>query len=140
MLIVALPALYANTYHGPVLGRLDWIGLAVWLFGFFWETIADYQLVRFGKDPANHGHILTSGLWRYSRHPNYFGEAVMWWGIWLIALSVPGGWLTVVGPLAMTILLIKISIPALESRQMDNPEFRDYARRTPAFFPWSPKK
>lgn len=136
VLIIALPVLWVNTFGGGFLTALDWLGVAVWVFGFTYEVIADAQLARFLKQPANHGKVLQTGLWRYSRHPNYFGEAAQWWGLWLIALSVPGGWFTVLGPLAITFLLLRVSgVPLLEGRQMQNPHFRDYASGTPAFIP-----
>jgi steroid 5-alpha reductase family enzyme len=141
LLLVDLPVLYVNTYGGPSLTVLDAVGAGVWLVGFLFEVIADYQLMRFTKDPANHGRILQSGLWRYSRHPNYFGEVAQWWGIWLIALAVPGGWLTFIGPLTITLMILKVSgVPRTESRQIANPEFREYAKRTSPFLPMPPKK
>lgn len=141
MIVIALPAVWVATYGGGRFVRTDAIGLAVWLVGFLCEVIADAQLARFQKDPANYGRVLQRGLWRYSRHPNYFGEVLMWWGLWLIALPTPGGWLSVLGPLVITVLITRVSgIPLTESRQMANPEFRDYARRTSAFIPWFPKK
>jgi steroid 5-alpha reductase family enzyme len=141
LLVVDAPVLFVNTHGGPALTWLDAAGGALWLIGFLFETVADAQLARFLKDPMNHGRVLRSGLWRYSRHPNYFGEVSQWWGLWLIALSVPGAWVTIVGPVAITLLILKVSgIPLLESRQSANPEFREYQKRTSAFFPWFPKK
>jgi steroid 5-alpha reductase family enzyme len=141
LLIVALPALWVNTYGGPRLGWLDAVGAGLWLAGFFFETVADYQLTRFMKDPANHGRIMQSGLWRYSRHPNYFGEVAQWWGLGLVALSVPGGWVALAGPLLITVLILKVSgIPLLERRLRSRPEFHEYAKRTSPFFPLPPKK
>lgn len=136
MLVVALPVILINTATGPGSNWLDIAGILIWSLGFLWETIADHQLESFRQNPANRGHILMTGLWRYSRHPNYFGEALQWWGIWLLALTVPGGWLTVVSPLLMAFLLLRVSgIPLLEDHMRQNPEFREYARRTPAFIP-----
>ena len=136
MFVIALPAIFINTLTGPTLGWLDVFGVLVWLFGFVWETLSDYQLERFKQNPANKGHVLTTGLWCYSRHPNYFGETLQWWGIWLLALAVSGGWLTIVSPLLITFLLLKVSgIPLLENHLRQNPEFREYVRRTPAFIP-----
>ena len=129
--------------HAPVrpLGPWDVIGLAVWLVGFFFEVVGDRQLARFKKDPAQRGRIITSGLWRWTRHPNYFGEATMWWGLFLIALAVPGGALAAVSPLTITVLLRWVSgVPLLEKKYAGNEEFAAYARRTNAFIPWLPKK
>lgn len=140
LVIVSLPALWVNTFGGAF-GWLAAAGVAVWLIGFFWETVGDYQLTRFLKDPSNRGRVMQSGVWAYSRHPNYFGEITQWWGMWLIALSVPGGWVTVLGPLTITFLITKVSgVPMLEAKQMQNPEFREYALRTPVLIPWFPKK
>ena len=141
MLVVALPLIIIDQYPGRPFGWLDFVGVAVWLFGFIWESTADHQLARFKQSPANAGRIMTSGLWRYSRHPNYFGEMVQWWGLWLMALSVPLGWLTVFGPLTVTFLLFKVSgVPMLEAVQRQNSEYREYARKTPTMFPRRPRK
>ena len=140
LLVVSLPALWMVTFGGP-LGWLAIVGVVVWLVGFVFESVGDYQLTRFLKDPSNYGHVLQTGLWKYSRHPNYFGEITQWWGIWLMALSTPGGWLTVLGPLTITFLITKVSgIPMLEAKQMQNPAFREYAARTPVLIPWLSKK
>jgi steroid 5-alpha reductase family enzyme len=140
MLVVSLPVLWVMTFGGS-LGWMAIIGALVWLVGFLFETVGDYQLTRFLKDPVSYGRILQSGLWKYSRHPNYFGEIVQWWGIWLMALSTPGGWLTILGPLTITFLITKVSgIPMLEKKQMLNPAYQDYARRTPVLIPGIPKK
>jgi steroid 5-alpha reductase family enzyme len=140
LLIVVVPALWVNTFGGPRLWWLDGIGAALWLVGFLFEAVGDYQLARFQKDPANHGRVLRSGLWRYSRHPNYFGEVTMWWAIWLIGLAAGAPLWTVISPLVLTFLILKVSgIPLLESRQMLNPEYRDYAARTSPFFPMPPR-
>jgi len=125
----------------PPLGLLDAAGTAVWVVGFLYEAVGDAQLARFKKDPTNRGKIMDRGLWKYTRHPNYFGESLMWWGIFLLALSVPGGWMTVMSPLVITLLLVRVSgIPLLEKKYAANTEFQAYARRTNAFVPWFPKK
>jgi steroid 5-alpha reductase family enzyme len=120
---------------------LDALGLAVWMAGFYFEAVGDFQLAQFKKNPANRGKIIQQGLWRYSRHPNYFGEVTLWWGIYLMALSVPGGWMTIIGPLTISFLILKVSgIPLLESKYAENAAFQAYARRTSAFFPLPPRK
>lgn len=140
LLIISLPVTFAITRSGPPINPLDIIGVSVWLFGFLFEKIADFQLLQFKKDPANKGKIMTSGLWRYTRHPNYFGEVTLWWGIFLICLSVPGSWWTVIGPLTITYLILGVSgIPLLEKRYADNPEYAEYKRRTSSFLPLRPK-
>jgi steroid 5-alpha reductase family enzyme len=122
------------------LNLLDAVGTALWLAGFAFEAVGDAQLARFKRDPANRGRIMTSGLWRYTRHPNYFGESLMWGGLFVLALNVPGGWMTVVSPVLITFLLVQVSgIPLLEKRYAGNTEFQAYARRTSAFIPRPPK-
>lgn len=139
LLVVCLPALAANTYGGPV-GWLAVVGSLLWLTGFLWETFADYQLMRFQKDPRNAGKVLQSGVWAWSRHPNYFGEVTLWWGMGLIALST-GAWWALAGPLVITFLILKVSgVPLLESKMLKHAPYRDYARRTSAFIPWFPKR
>jgi steroid 5-alpha reductase family enzyme len=141
LFVVALPILLINKSAGSAIGLLDVAGVAIWLFGFVFETVGDAQLLKFMHEPANKGRLMQSGLWRYTRHPNYFGEVTQWWGIWLIALSVPNGWITVIGPLTITILILKVSgIPMLERKMEKNPEFAEYKLGTSAFFPLPPRK
>ena len=136
VVVVLLPATYVLAQQDSALTFLDAIGASIWLVGFVFEAFADFQLVRFKRDPGNRGRLITSGLWKYSRHPNYFGELTRWWGVWLIACSVPGGWKTVVGPTAITALILWVSgIPMLEKKYEGNPEFEIYRRRTSSFFP-----
>jgi steroid 5-alpha reductase family enzyme len=141
LLIISYGIVLVNASSGPGLGALDFAGAAVWLIGFVFEAAGDAQLERFKQAPESAGKIMTSGLWRYTRHPNYFGEAVMWWGIFLIALSVPTGWTAVVSPVLITFLLLRVSgVTMLEKKYIGNADFAEYARRTSAFFPWFPKK
>lgn len=137
--VVAWPvAVTARSIPGP--GPLGWVGIGIAAFGAAFEAIADLQLSRFKADPTTEGRVMDRGLWRYSRHPNYFGDAVFWWGIWLLAAGVGGAW-TVFAPILMTGLLLKVSgVPLLESRlEETRPGYRDYVRRTPAFVPWFPR-
>lgn len=123
------------------LGLLDLAGTVVWVVGFLFEAVGDAQLSRFKRDPGNRGKIMNKGLWRYTRHPNYFGESLMWWGIFLLALSLPYGWSAVVSPVLITFLLVRVSgIPLLEKKYAGNAEFQAYSRRTSAFVPWIPKR
>jgi steroid 5-alpha reductase family enzyme len=123
------------------LGLLDLAGTVVWVVGFLFEAVGDAQLARFKHDPGNRGKIMDKGLWQYTRHPNYFGESLMWWGIFLVALEVPYGWTTVVSPVLITFLLVRVSgIPMLEKKYAGNAEFQAYARRASTFVPWFPKK
>lgn len=120
---------------------LDWIGAAVWLIGLFFESVGDWQLARFRADPANRGQVLDAGLWRYTRHPNYFGDCCVWWGLYLTAAS-GGAWWTLFSPLAMTWLLMKVSgVTLLEQTIADRrPEYRQYKLATNAFFPGPKRK
>lgn len=141
MLTIALPVIIVMAYSHSPLAWLDLIGLLVWLTGFYFEASADYQLKRFLAHPANQGRIMTQGVWRYSRHPNYFGEIAQWWGIFIIALSVPYGLYGIIGPLAITLLILKVSgVPMLEKRYQDNPAYQEYKKKTSIFFPLPPKK
>ncbi len=142
LVVVALP-LHAVQRAGAPAGitAFDVAGLVVFLVGLTFESVGDLQMARFKSDPANRGKVLDRGLWRYTRHPNYFGDAVVWWGLTLPALAVPGGWWTAIGPLVMTGLLMKVSGVALLEKTLaeTKPAYRDYVRRTPAFVPGPPK-
>jgi len=141
MLIIGYPIILVNANPQPGLNIIDYLGLAVWIIGFYFESVSDKQMAEFKKDPANKGHIIKTGLWKYSRHPNYFGEATMWWGIFLLSLSVPLGWSAIISPLTITLMLLYVSgVPMLEKKYKDNPEFQKYAKVTSKFFPWFPKK
>lgn len=138
--LVSLPLLLVMDQPGGVFGVLDLLGVGIWLIGFACEALGDWQLLRFKGNPANRGRIIQGGLWRYTRHPNYFGEATLWWGIFLIACNAPLGWLAIISPLLINLLLLKVSgIPMLEAKYAGNPEFESYKSRTNAFFPWLPK-
>ena len=138
--LIVLPVLLINMSPGAPLGWLDFVGLAVWSLGFYFEAVGDSQLASFIKNPANKGKLMQSGLWAYTRHPNYFGEVTQWWGIWLIALSVPSGLIAVLGPLTITFLILKVSgVPLLEKKMASNPDFAAYKQRVSMFIPW-PRK
>ncbi len=137
---VALPALLVINSPGSRLGALDVSGVLVWLIGFGFEAVGDWQLLCFKRKAENRGKIIQSGLWRYTRHPNYFGEALLWWGLFLIAVKAPYGLLAVLSPLLIGFLLLKVSgIPMLEAKYRGNEEFSAYKERTNAFLPWFPK-
>lgn len=138
LLVVALPVILVVGAPATPLGVLDVLGAGLWLAGLGWESVADAQLARFRRESANRGRLLTTGLWRYSRHPNYFGEAVLWWGIGVIALAVPGGWLGLLGPAVLTVLLVKVSgVPMLERGHLElRPGYGEYVATTNAFVPW----
>ncbi len=136
LFLIAMPVLLINDNSGSPIGIIDVIGVALWFFGFYFEMKGDAELSRFIKDPSNNGKLLTSGLWSYSRHPNYFGEVTQWWGIWIIALAVPNGFFSLIGPLTITFLILKVSgVPMLEKRMEQNPEFAEYKKTTSMFIP-----
>ncbi len=137
--IVSLP-LYAALAAGGRLGILDALGAILWLAGFVFEAGGDRQLARFRADPANRGRVLDRGLWRYTRHPNYFGDFCLWWGYYLIACGA-GGWWSLPGPLLMSLLLMRVSGVTLLERDIGarRPEYAEYVRRTNAFFPGPPR-
>lgn len=138
---IILPVLFINNTSTTPWNILEIFGGLLWVFGFLFEAIGDAQLTRFIKNPSNKGKLMQSGLWQYTRHPNYFGEVVQWWGIWFIALSVPYGALTIIGPLTITFLILKISgIPLLEKKMNSHPEFAAYKQRVSMFIPLPPRK
>ena len=141
LLLVVSPVVFVNTFAGGPLGVAAVIGALIWLVGFGFEVVGDRQLRRFLADPANKGKVLQSGLWRYTRHPNYFGEVTQWWGLWCIALAVPYGWISVIGPAAITVLILYVSgIPMLEKKMAGNPAFEEYKQRVSTFIPMPPKR
>ena len=120
----------------------DIAGIIIWAAGFIIESSADRQLSRFLANPANKGKVMKQGLWRYSRHPNYFGESSMWWGIFIISLSVPWGWATVISPIVITYTLLRITGVTLMEETIfgNNPEYKEYVNKTSSFIPWFPEK
>ena len=140
--LISTPLLAAQLSPSPArLTVLDVLAVLIWGIGFFFETVGDWHLRRFKADPGNRGRLLTSGVWRYTRHPNYFGDAAQWWGFYLFALGA-GGWWTVFSPLLMTILLVRVSGAAmLEKALVENkPGYREYMQQTRAFIPWAPRR
>lgn len=137
MLIIALPIIMVNGGAAVRPGIFGPVGTAIFCVGFVFEVVSDFQLARFKRDPKNKGKLMTTGLWGLSRHPNYFGEAVVWWGIFCFALALPWGWVTVISPLLITSLLLFFSgVPLLEKKYKGRPDFEDYKKRTPVFFPF----
>ena len=140
-LVVALPIVLIAANPSAGLGVLEYIALCLWLVGFLFEVVGDYQLDQFIRKPENKGKIMRYGLWRYTRHPNYFGESLMWWGLALIAYSAPLGVLAFISPLVITFLLLKVSgVPMLEKKFAGNPEWEEYKSRTNVFIPGPVKK
>jgi steroid 5-alpha reductase family enzyme len=115
--------------------------MGIWLAGMTFETAADFQLKTFLNDSKNRGRIMDKGLWRYSRHPNYFGESLIWWGIFVMVLSTPWGIWTVISPMLITYTLLRLTGVSLmeETQFADNPAYRAYIQKTSAFIPWFPK-
>lgn len=141
MWVVSLPLLPAARASSPGLAVMAALGGLSWAVGLFFEAVGDSQLARFKADPANRGRVLDTGVWRHTRHPNYFGDAAVWWGLWCLA-AAQGAWWTVISPLLMTTLLLRVSGVALLERKLveTRPEYRDYVRRTSAFLPWPPRR
>lgn len=141
--IISVPLLAAQFSPVPAsITLFDVLGIGLWGAGFFFEAVGDWQLARFKANPQNKGQVLQTGLWRYTRHPNYFGDAVLWWGFFCFALSVPGGAFTFFSPLVMTILLMRVSGVALleKSLRQTKPGYQEYIEKTSAFFPMPPRR
>lgn len=140
MLLISLPIIIVNTLGSPQLFLINIIGILLWEFGFIFETIADMQMLNFKSNKANKGKILKTGLWRYSRHPNYFGEAVAWWGIFLITIGSPIWWIALISPVLITYLLLKVSgVTLLEKNLSKRKGYQEYINETSAFLPLPPK-
>ena len=137
---IAMPAVAAATPAVP-LGWLDLLGVRVWVAGMTFEVVGDWQLARFRRERTSSEAVLDTGLWRYTRHPNYFGEALLWWGVFLLALSA-GAWWTIASPFLMTFLLMRVSGVALLERDIADrrPGYREYIERTSAFVPLPPRR
>ncbi len=135
MFIIISPVVYINSGVQQNL-FISFLGLSVWIFGFAFESIGDKQLRLFIQKRKNRDDVMDQGLWKYTRHPNYFGEATMWWGIWLISLN----FYFLISPILITLLLRFVSgVPLLEKKMLQNPKFVEYAKKTSAFIPWFPR-
>jgi len=142
MWIISIPLLAAQISPTPTrLIWLDYFGIIAWAIGFFFEAVGDWQLSRFRANPSNKGKLLNTGVWRYTRHPNYFGDAAQWWGYYLIA-SAAGGYWTIFSPLLMTLLLRNVSGVAMLERTLKDskPGYKEYVETTNAFVPWFSRK
>jgi steroid 5-alpha reductase family enzyme len=140
--LVSMPIFFAMRARPASLTAIDGVGIVFCAIGLAFEVIGDYQLKRFKADPANRGQVLDRGLWRYTRHPNYFGDATLWWGMYLIACATPGGWRTMLSPALMLFLLMRVSgVTLLEAGLRESrPGYRDYITRTSSFVPWFPRR
>lgn len=139
MWIVAMPIQVSHFAAAP-LGWIDAVGAIAWTIGWLFESVGDWQLARFKSNPENRDKVMDSGLWRYTRHPNYFGDFLVWWGFYLIALA-GGAWWTIFSPILMSVLLMHVSGVTLLERSLKKhrPGYDDYVARTSAFFPWPPR-
>lgn len=142
-LVIGLPLTVAIAVPGEAsIGLLDAAGVLLFVIGFYFEAVGDWQLARFKADPGNRGKVMDRGLWRYTRHPNYFGDTAVWWGLFLVAAATPWGLFTLLSPILMTALIIKVSGVAMLERTIGDrrPEYQAYAARTSAFIPWPPRR
>lgn len=139
--LISLPVMFVNFSALQNFGVMEIIGIIVWCVGFYFESMGDKQLREFIADSTNKGKLMNRGLWKYSRHPNYFGEVTQWWGIFIIALSIPGAFFTIIGPATITTLILFVSgIPLLEKKYAGRTDFEEYKKRTSIFFPLPPKR
>jgi steroid 5-alpha reductase family enzyme len=137
MLSIGFPIILINGWEGSGINIFVYIGLLIWLIGYAFEVIGDLQLKNFLKKREDPKQVMTKGLWAYTRHPNYFGEVTMWWGIFVIVFSVTGWWYTIISPLMITFLILKVSgVPLLEEKYNGRPSFEEYKKHTNKFFPW----
>lgn len=141
LFLVSFPVTVLNLLPPTTNVPLAFIGLSVWIIGFYYEVMGDLQLRRFIANPENKGKLMTSGLWKYTRHPNYFGEITMWWGIFVISYAVTGSIWGIIGPITITILLLFVSgVPLLEKNYRGRPDWEDYKAKTSVIVPWPPKR
>jgi steroid 5-alpha reductase family enzyme len=142
MWVVSLPVMFGNSDATPGVGPLAVIGVMVWAVGLSFEAVGDWQLVQFKKDPNNAGKVMQTGLWSLTRHPNYFGDALLWWGIGIVGAETGSGVIGFIGPVVMTVFLLRVSgVPMLERSLMKRREgYAEYAARTSAFIPRPPKR
>ncbi len=141
ILWISIPILQTNYHKGGDLNLLDLAGIILWTTGFLFELVADWQMWRFKRKPLNKGKVLQTGLWRYSRHPNYFGEVLVWWGIFVISISAGNWYISIISPVMTTFLLLKVSgVTLLEKKYEGNDDYNTYKKQTPVFIPWFPKQ
>ena len=142
MFIVSLPVMFGNSDSTPGVGPIAVVGIMVWAVGFLFEAVGDWQLARFKRDSTNAGKVMQTGLWSLTRHPNYFGNALLWWGIGIVGAETGSGIIGFVGPVVMTFFLLKVSgVPMLERSLNKRREgYAEYAARTSMFIPRLPKK
>ena len=140
MWIISLPIIVVSMAKNQIISPVVLAGSIIWLIGFAFESIGDYQLMLFIKQRQNKSDIMQTGLWKYTRHPNYFGEVLVWWGLCIMVLPLEYGLWTIISPITISFLLLYVSgIPMLEAKYKDNLAFQDYKKRTSSFFPMLPK-
>ena len=136
LLIIISPVLFSASFDHSEWSIFTVLGVLIWAIGFYWQSVGDTQLKRFVKNRKSKEDILETGLWRYSRHPNYFGEITMWWGIYLIVFPLPGSLFFIIGPITISLLIRYVSgVPMLEKRYEDNERYQEYKKRVPILFP-----
>lgn len=141
MLLISLPIQAVMSYGSNTISVFQIVGLGLWTFGFLFETIGDWQLYNFKHRPENKGKVMQTGLWRYTRHPNYFGESVVWWGVFFISIGSGYFWLSIISPVLITFMLLKVSgVTMLEARYAGNDAYSNYKRSTSPFLPLPPRK
>lgn len=139
--VISIPIILVTTSDNNHFYFWNFLGLVIWLVGFTFEAVGDYQLIRFKNNKKNNGKLFTKGLWSITRHPNYFGEALSWWGIYLLTLNTTRNIWGIIGPVTITFLLLFVSgVPLLENKYKGRPEFVEYANKTPKFIPFIGKK
>lgn len=141
LFVFLTPVLLVISLPPTGMSFMAWVGVVVWISGVTVEAVADEQLRRFKSKPTSRGQLMTTGLWSWSRHPNYFGEVLSWWGIWLMVVDLNFGWATVISPIGVTYLILKVSgVSMLEDLMKNRPGFEEYRKRTSEFIPMPPKK
>lgn len=141
LVVVAAPLIALGSDGKDDVGFINMLGLVLWATGLFIEAVGDFELSQFTKKPQNKGKIMQSGLWQYSRHPNYFGEVLLWWGVWLVAFGTSYSYIAIIGPLAIALLILKVSgVPMLEKKYKGNKQYEQYKKRTSMFIPLPAKK
>lgn len=141
MVVISSPLLVASQTKVSTFSLFTVVGVLIWCIGFVFEAVGDFQLQQFIKQKRHTSEIMQTGLWKYTRHPNYFGEVMLWWGIFIIVSPLPLGIWAIISPITITYLLLYVSgIPMLEAKYKNNVDFERYKARTSAFFPWPPQK
>lgn len=141
LFLILLPVLFINYSASKNFGALEIFGFLIWSLGYYFESTGDRQLQEFISLPRNKGKIMNQGLWRYTRHPNYFGEVTQWWGLFVVALSIPGSFFSIIGPITITLLILYVSgVPLLEKKYEGRADYEEYKRQTSMFIPLPPKE